>query len=648
MTPSSQSFANRLSIKVMLTVLVVMLVFAVLICSITFVAIEAETEGRYKSITNLVNEKLNRIFTTVEINVRNANKEMHEALATPEEAVKVLEEQVKVSSDFIESYFLAFRPGYYPEYPQWFEPVMNKQHDKHPRNIGAPDHDYFKRDWYYKGIKSENGYWSAAYYDEVGSRDHVCSFVQPLYDKKDSLAGIFGADISLKWLAKELTIIDAENYQYGLTKFDTGKNYDFYTFIINSDGTYIAHPDWKRVMKRTVQEDIDSSDRDNIAKMTQRQQGKTVMNIDGIRAVVYYAPLESTDWTVAIVVPQMALWIPALSLIGLLLLVIIIVLVVIYFFFRYNINRVVSPLTALAHSADEVAKGNFAASLPHIEHHDEIGQLRDSFAAMQHSLEQYIQDIKVKTAMEAAISHDLDVAWKIQASMLPNVFPPFPERTDIDLYGYLKPAKSIGGDFYNFFIRDEKLFFCIGDVSGKGIPAALIMTWISGLFRLTSINNDDPKGIVEFMNNYLTPENKTSLFCTFFIGILDLKTLELNYCNAGHELPILITSEVSAVEVDHNLPLGVYEGLKYKSGQMQLAPGNVLVLYTDGLKDATNQDMELFGMERIKASLQTVVDGDQADAATYIHHLEDDVADFVKEAPQADDLTLMAIKVFNP
>ena len=146
----------------------------------------------------------------------------------------------------------------------------------------------------------------------------------------------------------------------------------------------------------------------------------------------------------------------------------------------------------------------------------------------------------------------------------------------------------------------------------------------------------------------MTPENATSLFCTFFIGILDLKTLELNYCNAGHELPILITSEVSAVKVDHNLPLGVLDGLNYKSGQMQLALGNVLVLYTDGLKDATNQDMELFGMERIKASLQTVADGDQADAATYIHHLEDDVADFVKEAPQADDLTLLAIKVLNP
>jgi sigma-B regulation protein RsbU (phosphoserine phosphatase) len=292
-----------------------------------------------------------------------------------------------------------------------------------------------------------------------------------------------------------------------------------------------------------------------------------------------------------------------------------------------------------------VAKGNFEAPLPVIDYHDEIWELRESFASMQQSLVAYMQNLKEKTAQEAVLDRELQLAKQLQSAMLPNKYPPFPERTEIDIYGTQKQAKVIGGDLYDFFIRDEQLFFCIGDVSGKGIPAALLMTVIHDSFRIISEHLDDPKRIVEHMNNHLSAEDKSSMFCTFFLGVLDLKTHLLRYCNAGHELPILVSDEVSLVSVERDLPLCLFEGLTYKQGELQLSVGDVLVICTDGIKEATNLAEDCFEKERMKDSLREVAAMEQADAADYVHHLVDDVAAFVGNAPQADDLTILAIKI---
>ena len=165
------------------------------------------------------------------------------------------------------------------------------------------------------------------------------------------------------------------------------------------------------------------------------------------------------------------------------------------------------------------------------------------------------------------------------------------------------------------------------------------------LFRITSGRENDPKRIVENMNDLLSEDNKALMFCTFFLGVLDLKTHLLKYCNAGHECPILITPEVNMIPVECNLALGLGEGFDYKSEEMQLSPGNVLLLYTDGLKEAANEELKPFEKQRIKDSLQQLVDNGQAKASEYVHHLVDDVATFVKDAPQSDDLTLMAIVI---
>ena len=242
------------------------------------------------------------------------------------------------------------------------------------------------------------------------------------------------------------------------------------------------------------------------------------------------------------------------------------------------------------------------------------------------------------------MENELNVARKIQMSMIPNRFPPFPKRNDVDIYGSLTPAKTVGGDLFDFFIRDDRLFFCIGDVSGKGVPAALMMTVVHYLFRSISAHFDQPDRIVEIMNDCLAADNKSLMFCTFLLGVLDLKSGVLKYCNAGHEAPYIIHSTIERMPVDSNMALGVMEGMSFSPQEIKLKENSLLLLYTDGLTDATNPDGKLFGKERVDEVLRRALDEGIGNASEYIGRLTEVVAAYVKDAPQTDDLTMLAIR----
>ena len=232
-------------------------------------------------------------------------------------------------------------------------------------------------------------------------------------------------------------------------------------------------------------------------------------------------------------------------------------------------------------------------------------------------------------------------------SMIPNRFPPFPKRNDVDIYGSLTPAKTVGGDLFDFFIRDDRLFFCIGDVSGKGVPAALMMTVVHYLFRSISAHFDQPDRIVEIMNDCLAADNKSLMFCTFFLGVLDLKTGQLVFCNAGHEAPYMIASGVERIAVDANMALGVMEGMSFTTQEIQLPVNALLFLYTDGVTEAMNPEKVLFGKERVEDALRQALKDGTTNATGYVGRMTDEVAAFVKEAPQADDLTMLALGRLN-
>ena len=184
------------------------------------------------------------------------------------------------------------------------------------------------------------------------------------------------------------------------------------------------------------------------------------------------------------------------------------------------IYRLTAPLVQFAQSANDIAHGNFSVKLPRIKSRNEMRMLRDSFDYMQRSLIKYTEELKATVANKERIESELRIARGIQMGMIPKMVPPFPEREDIDLYAMLVPAKEVGGDLYDFFIEDEKLYFIVGDVSGKGIPASLVMAVTCRLFRTVASHVTDPSEIVSSLNNALSESNESNMFCTFFLGIL--------------------------------------------------------------------------------------------------------------------------------
>ena len=241
---------------------------------------------------------------------------------------------------------------------------------------------------------------------------------------------------------------------------------------------------------------------------------------------------------------------------------------------------------------------------------------------------------------------ELHVASTMQMAMLPQVFPPFSDRPDLDVYGIVNPAKEVGGDLYDFFVRHDKLFFCVGDVSGKGVPAALMMAMTHSLFRNVTEHEENPAAIVSEMNKALTEQNSENMFLTLFLGVLDCKTGKLDYCNAGHNAPVLMADgQWRMADVVANLPLGIEADYAYKAQTTQMAYNDLLFLYTDGLTEAENVNHELYREQRMLQCLSAMTDSRPREV---IERMQTSLDEFVNGAQQSDDLTMLAIRYQIP
>ena len=252
--------------------------------------------------------------------------------------------------------------------------------------------------------------------------------------------------------------------------------------------------------------------------------------------------------------------------------------------------------------------------------------------------------LKIKEVQERKdrIENELHIASGIQRAMLPKTYPPFPERDEVDLYGSLVSAKEIGGDLYDYFLRDENLFFCIGDVSGKGIPASLVLAVTRSLFRTVSARESEPDKILSQMNGAMSETNESNMFVTFFLGILSLRDGTLRYCNAGHNAPLLLgEGRADFLDVQPNLPLGVMEKMKYTAQETHLATGESIFLYTDGLTEAENEGLQFFGEERLR---QAAAKTAGMSARAQVDAVDQAILTYIGTAAQSDDKTMLAIR----
>jgi len=318
--------------------------------------------------------------------------------------------------------------------------------------------------------------------------------------------------------------------------------------------------------------------------------------------------------------------------------------IALFLFTRTQIlNRIVNlekKVHAYSESKDPAIAGQLAAAGGS---NDEIRALTDRFGGMITELDDYMKNLQKVTAEKERISAELNVAAKIQADLLPKIFPPFPEKKEIDLFASMSPAKEVGGDFYDFFmVDDHRLALVIADVSGKGVPAALFMVIAKTLIKNRLMMGESPADVLMNVNSQLCEENDAEMFVTVWTAVLDLDTGEVVEANAGHEYPALLGTDgrFELVKTKHSPAIGVMEGLRFRQREFRMEPGQKLFVYTDGVTEATNADLQLFGEARLMETLNRNTDKTVTELLGAIRH---DVDQFVGDAPQFDDLTMLAI-----
>ena len=444
-------------------------------------------------------------------------------------------------------------------------------------SLATETYDYPSHEWFVKPLELHEGYWSEPYVDVGGGDMLMTTYSIPIYDDAGKAAAVLTGDISLDWLTDLVSNLRAYPHSRSI--------------ILSRSGRFMVSPREELVMVQTV-DDVVGQIRDSLSfralnrAMLEGKSGKMTVRISDEKHHVYYAPVERTGWSMCIIIPEDDIYsglrkndllTQLFQLLGLIMLIIIL---------RASVNS----------------------------------QIKNN------------ELIQRKERMEG----ELHVASRIQMSMVPDPHKSFMERHDLDMAGSIFPAKEVGGDLYDFFIRNDTLYFGIGDVSGKGIPASLLMAVTRTAFRTVSAREDSPALIISAINDSMVEMNEDDMFVTFFCGVLNLDTGHLCYCNAGHNPPRALTDHIFELPILPNLPLGIVPGFPYVEQEMDLHYDDAIFLYTDGLTEAENSRHELFGTARMEEALH-----DRRSASEHLKNMQQQVAKFVGNAPQSDDLTML-------
>jgi sigma-B regulation protein RsbU (phosphoserine phosphatase) len=505
--------------------------------------------------------------------------------------------------------------------------------------LGDQSYDYFTMDWYQIPRELDCAAWTEPYYDEGGGNMVMATFAVPFSKERQGekrFQGVVGVDIALHGLQETVSAIKL---------FRSG-----YAFLISRNGMLITHPDNRLIMTSSlfsIAEEKGSSLLRRVGKeMIGGGEGLVALEkglLYPTRCWLYYAPLPSIGWSLGIVIPEHELLegvyrfsrtVILIGFAGVFVMAILIMLIA---------RRITRPLEGLSATAAEIARGNLDAGLPDIQRGDEIGTLARSFEDMRLALKDYIKHLTRTTAAKERYESELKIARNIQMSFLPKAFPPLPGKMRFEVSARLEPAREIGGDLYDYFlIDDDNLFFVAGDVSDKGIPAALFMAVTKTLLKGVAESGMDPSEILHRCNLELCGENDSMMFVTVFCGILNLRTGRLTYSNAGHEHPILFRrgGQPEFLSVPDGFFLGVDGESVYRTMDVRLEPGDRLIVYTDGVTEAVNAAGELYSHENLMATVRSCSSLSIDGIATGILQ---SVKLFSSGIPQADDITLLAL-----
>ena len=630
---------RKLSIRVSLWV--VMFAAVIFIAALSFLfyqsreAVRQEAIHRATTILDRTSLQVEGILNRVEVASQMTEwlVQRHPNVA---DSMFVYSEGVLRNNPDFYSCSIAFEPYYFKKYGRYFSAYSKFEGDSiRTLQGGSDNYQYFFMDWYLMPKLLDRSCWTEPYMDldaPTNTYEMVTTYCKAIKDKKGAFIGVINTSLSISWLSQ--TISSIQPYP------------NSYSIMIGRGGTYFVHPDSTKITRQTIfTQTMLEPDTALTAlghAMQRGEEGMRRMMIDGKDSYVFYKPLGKTGCSMAIVCPESDIFSGFNRLRHTVMAIVCVGLLVMLCVFINVITRELKPLHRLAREAETIASGNFDAELPDFERTDEIGQLSHSFGNMQQSLVKYIDELKLTTAQKASIESELNVASNIQMSMLPSVFP---NREGLDMHASMTPAKEVGGDLYGYLLKGDALYFCVGDVSGKGVPASLFMAQVTRLFRTLANQQMTPADICTQMNEALSgDENPTCMFVTLFMGLLDLQTGHLQFCNAGHNPPVIGGGEHHGefLKMLPNFPIGVMPGLEFTGEEIDTIKGRPLFLYTDGLNEAENRQHAQFGDDQLLSILRNT---HFESAQQVVETLYNEVQRHRDGADPNDDLTMMCLRM---
>jgi len=555
----------------------------------------------------------------------------------PQELFPLLDEIVR-QSDVIAGVSVNYEPFAALADQRYFGPFSYRTPDGIARmSLGGQDFDTYTRDWYQIPALTAQPYWSEPSPSVVDPDRLVIIYSIPFFDSLGALQGVISLDVDLR------DLVDIVN---NVEIFDSG-----FAFLLSPSGRMISYPRQEWVMRESLfslAQTLELPALRQLGRQIQRTREAFLTMPTGIfeqPAQLSYLRLPALDWTLGVVIPERELFADIRRVIAAILItgsVGFLMLLLAIVFISRSVTR---PLKALVGGAQEIARGHLDRPLATIASQDEVGDLTRSFDEMRRSLRDYIQDLTRTTAAKERIESELEIARNIQMSFLPRRLTLEGSDLPVDLDAALLPAKAVGGDLYEFFWMDEgrRLFFAIGDVSDKGVPAALFMVVTKTLVKGFADQFLDPGEILYRVNNELCLNNDSGMFVTYLCGVLDLETGEVKFANAGHNPPLLARAngQHAWLKLAPGLVLGGIEDMVFPVSTVELKPGDSLLLYTDGVTEACNPENELFGeaaLEATYAKIKTSPATEQVRAVFEAVHLHADGAE------QSDDIAALVLR----